>query len=162
MKQMLLMGFGFAFVVSGCITGDENKTQVPLAPTEKTTSVNVDNLTSIQWIDSVKEMGTILEGQKLEVAFRFRNSGNKPLVIESATPSCGCTVPSKPDKPIMPGDESEIKAVFDSQGRTGTNHKTITVVANTIGSTNHSLTFTVQVLGAKDGPKPAAAPTKQF
>lgn len=162
MNRILSMFLGYALLATGCITADENKTQIPLAPGEKSVVSNAENLTSIQWIDSVKEMGTILEGQKLEVAFRFRNTGSKPLVIESATPSCGCTVPSKPEKPIMPGDESEIKAVFDSQGRTGTNHKTITVVANTLGSTNHTLTFNVQVIGAKEGPKPAAAPPKQF
>jgi hypothetical protein len=120
------------------------------------------NFTSIQWIDSIKNMGSIREGQKLEVTFRFKNTGSKPLVIQSATPSCGCTVPEKPEKPVMPGEESMIKAVFDSQGRQGTNHKTINVVANTKGTTNHSLEFNVEVVGEKEGPKATSGSPTQF
>jgi hypothetical protein len=107
-------------------------------------------------------MGTILEGQKLEVVFRFRNTGSNPLVIASATPSCGCTVPSKPEKPILSGQEGEIKAVFDSQGRTGTNHKSISVQANTEGGMAHNLIFDVQVIGKTDGPKAVETAPQKF
>jgi hypothetical protein len=62
----------------------------------------------------------------------------------------------------MPGEESMIKAVFDSQGRQGTNHKTINVVANTKGSTNHSLEFNVEVVGEKEGPKATSGNPTQF
>jgi hypothetical protein len=147
-----------AAIVSGCITAENNdeKSQGPVAPgMEASASVDSQNLTTIRWIDSSKNMGTVLEGQKVEVIFRFANTGSKPLVIASATPSCGCTVPAKPEKPVMPGQEGEIKAVFDSQGRPGSNHKTITVVANTEGNRNHVLAFDVNVKGAKDGPAAA-------
>lgn len=103
------------------------------------------NFTTIQWLDTVKDMGTITEGQKLEVNFRFRNSGDKPLVIERVTPTCGCTVADPPKEPIAPGKEGEIRGVFDSNGRIGPNHKTLTVVANTKPSTEKFLVFNVIV-----------------
>ena len=117
------------------------------------------NYTQIEWIDSVKNMGTINEGQKLEVVFRFRNAGNHPLVIKSADPSCGCTVPEKPEAPIMPGKEGLIKAVFSSDGRSGTNHKTISVKANTLGVQDHVLEFNVEVTPKKENTNAAVGST---
>lgn len=90
----------------------------------------VGKLTSIYWMDSLKTYGNIQEGQKLAVSFRFRNSGNNPLVIESVTPACGCTVADYPREPIAPGKEGEITGEFNSQGRAGFQHKRITVRAN--------------------------------
>jgi hypothetical protein len=103
------------------------------------------NFTSIQWIDSVKDYGKITQGQKLEVLYRFRNTGNKPLIIESVHPSCGCTVADPPKEPIAPGAEGQIKGSFDSNGKSGEQHKTIFVMANTKGTQNHELAFTVDV-----------------
>jgi hypothetical protein len=101
--------------------------------------------TSIQWIDSSRDYGKIKEGQKLEVSFRFKNTGDKPLIIESARASCGCTVAEPPKEPISPGNEGEIKGSFDSNGKSGAQHKTIYVMANTKGTQSHELNFTVEV-----------------
>src|SRR5450432_1047345 len=103
------------------------------------------NYTTIQWIDSIKDYGKITEGQKLEVLYRFKNTGNKPLIIESVHPSCGCTVADPPKEPIAPGAQGEIKGAFDSNGKSGQQHKTIFVMANTKGVQNHELAFTVEV-----------------
>ena len=90
--------------------------------------------TNITWLDSTnRNYGSIPEGKKLEVAYRFLNSGNKPLIIARVQPSCGCTVAEQPEEPIQPGKEGVIKASFNSEGRTGINNKTIFVVANTRG-----------------------------
>ena len=102
-------------------------------------------LTTVQWLDSARDFGKIQEGQRLEVAFRFRNTGNKPLVIEKVQPSCGCTVAEQPKEPIQPGGEGQIKASFNSEGRVGTNHKTLFVYANMKDAPTHSLEFVVQV-----------------
>jgi Protein of unknown function (DUF1573) len=103
------------------------------------------NFTTIQWIDSIKDYGKITEGQKLEVLYRFKNTGNKPLIIESVRPSCGCTVADPPKEPVAPGAEGEIKGSFDSNGKSGQQHKTIFVMANTKGIQNHELAFTVEI-----------------
>lgn len=87
--------------------------------------------TSVQLIDSIYNFGTITEGEKVTYNFRFKNAGDKALVISSTSASCGCTVPEKPEKPILPGETGSIKVVFNSKGKVGHNEKNITVMANT-------------------------------
>ncbi len=102
--------------------------------------------TKITWLDSTeRDFGTIPEGQKLEVAFRFLNAGSKPLIIARVQPSCGCTVAEQPDEPILPGKEGVIKASFNSEGRVGINHKKIYVIANTQGTQSNEVNFSVLV-----------------
>jgi Protein of unknown function (DUF1573) len=102
--------------------------------------------TSLTWLDSTtRDFGTISEGQKLEVAYRFLNSGDKPLIIAKVQPSCGCTVAEQPDEPILPGKEGVIKASFNSEGRIGINHKKIYVIANTRGVQSNEVEFSVLV-----------------
>lgn len=86
--------------------------------------------TTVQIIDSSYNFGKVADGEKVEYSYRFKNTGSKPLVIADAHASCGCTVPQKPEKPILPGEIGFIKIVFDSKGRVGNAYKTITVVSN--------------------------------
>lgn len=86
--------------------------------------------TTVQIIDSAYNFGKVTDGEKVEYSYRFRNTGNKPLVVVQATASCGCTVPQKPEKPVMPGEIGFIKIVFDSKNRVGNANKTITVESN--------------------------------
>lgn len=105
------------------------------------------NFTTVEWLDSMhQELGKIQEGGVLEVSWRFKNTGNKPLIISNASASCGCTVAEKPEAPIAPGGEGIIKAKFDSKDRTGAQRKDVYVVANTNGTTSHQLSFAVDVL----------------
>jgi len=99
--------------------------------TETITPADAPAATTIQWIDSVINKGAVAEGEQLEIAFRFKNTGNSPLVIKDVRPSCGCTVAEKPEAPVAPGKEGVIKTKFDTKGRIGNNHKTIDVEANT-------------------------------
>jgi hypothetical protein len=88
------------------------------------------NTTTVQIIDSAYNFGTITEGEKVEYSYRFKNTGANPLVIFNATASCGCTVPEKPEKPILPGETGFIKVIFNSSGKRGHNEKDINVNSN--------------------------------
>jgi hypothetical protein len=101
--------------------GDDAETQKALALKDSTT---------VQIIDSAYNFGKVTDGEKVEYSYRFKNTGTKPLVVIEAHASCGCTVPQKPEKPILPGETGFIKIVFDSKGRVGEAHKTITVASN--------------------------------
>lgn len=147
-----------------CITEDsKTASSGPVAPGQAPVHEKADpaTLTTMQWMDSVLNQGSILEGTKMEVVFRFKNTGEKPLVIERADASCGCTVAEKPEEPIMPGQEGRIKGIFNSQGRVGANHKTIKIQANTKPSPNHVVEFNVTVVGKTEGPKAAATTDKK-
>ncbi len=78
--------------------------------------------------------GEVIEGQFLEHKFRFTNTGKSDLIIESAKASCGCTATAPADKVIKPGQSSEIVAKFDSKGKKGPQHKTITVTSNDLAN----------------------------
>jgi len=114
----------------------------------QTTNAVIDssNYTSIQWIDSThQELGKVREGQVVEISWHFKNTGAKPLIITNTSASCGCTVAEKPEAPIAPGNEGIIKAKFDSQGREGMQRKDVFVIANTNTTTNHQLSFSLEV-----------------
>lgn len=103
------------------------------------------SFTTIEWIDPVTQnLGKLIKDQTIEITFRFKNAGNKNLVIENVTAQCGCTIPEKPEKPIAPGEEGIIKAKFNGAGQ-GTISKQIYVKANTSPSTDHTLTFTGEI-----------------
>ncbi|RYY48980.1 MAG: DUF1573 domain-containing protein [Chitinophagaceae bacterium] len=86
--------------------------------------------TSVQIIDSVFDFGKVKEGEIVEFSYRFKNAGTQPLIVSNATASCGCTIPEKPEAPVMPGETGFIKVKFNSEGRAGTAHKTVSVASN--------------------------------
>jgi hypothetical protein len=144
--KLIAIAFAAAVLVGACQNQAHEKTASTnpyAAPADVT--ADPQKYTTIQWIDSVRDMGQIKEGQKLEIAFRFKNTGKKPLVIGNVAPSCGCTVADVPKEPIGPGKEGVIKGVFDSNAKPGVNTKTMTVTTNTEGNQHHVLTFTVNV-----------------
>jgi hypothetical protein len=106
------------------------------------------NYTSIQWLDSTfRDLGKVTEGQIVEISWRFKNIGDKPLIIVNTNASCGCTVAEKPEQPIAPGEESVIKAKFDSNGRPeGEQRKEVYVTANTKESPTHNLSFRLELV----------------
>lgn len=61
--------------------------------------------------------------------FKFKNVGKSPLIINSVKGSCGCTVPTKPEAPIMPGETGEIKVKY-ATNRIGPFSKTVTINSN--------------------------------
>lgn len=61
--------------------------------------------------------------------FKFKNVGKSPLIISQVKGSCGCTVPTKPEEPIMPGETGEIKVKY-ATNRIGPFSKTVTITSN--------------------------------
>jgi hypothetical protein len=88
-------------------------------------------LAAIQFEKVEHDFGTIKEGEKVIHTYKFRNTGEAPLIIQNAQPTCGCTVPDWSKEPIPVGGEGFVKAEFDSQGKPGVQNKTVTVTSNT-------------------------------
>ena len=76
------------------------------------------------------DFGTVSEGKKVSYTYKVKNTGQAPLIIQTAQPSCGCTVPDWTHEPIPVGGSGFVKAEFDTSGKQGINNKTITVTAN--------------------------------
>ena len=93
-------------------------------------AVGFTDSTSMVMLDSTYDFGKVTDGEKVTFNYRFRNTGDKPLIIASAVASCGCTVPEKPEEPIKPGETGILKVIFNSEGRVGPAHKEIRVSSN--------------------------------
>lgn len=89
------------------------------------------NFPIISFDKKIYDFGTIKEGKKVKGKFIIYNKGKANLIILDAKATCGCTIPIKPEKPILPGESSEINFVFNSTGRFGKQSKTITLKTNT-------------------------------
>tara|TARA_B110000285_G_scaffold220737_1_gene272832 strand:+ start:360 stop:764 length:405 start_codon:yes stop_codon:yes gene_type:complete len=75
------------------------------------------------------DYGAINKSANGERVFVFTNIGNAPIIIKNIQSSCGCTVPKKPEKPVMPGEKGEIKVSYDTK-RVGGFSKSITIFSN--------------------------------
>lgn len=132
-------------------------TTAPANTTTSATSNSVVNdipsgpLPAFEFAEEVHDFGNITEGVVAEHTFKFKNTGEAPLIISSATASCGCTVPSWPREPIPVGGEGEILVKFDSKGKPGIQNKTVTITANTAQKISR-LNIKSNVTPASSGP----------
>ena len=58
---------------------------------------------SIKFSELAHDFGKIKQGVPVTYDFQFANIADKPVVVESASASCGCTTPKWPQAPIMAG-----------------------------------------------------------
>jgi hypothetical protein len=146
MKYFLILFISAAFI--SCNNRDETAVNSPHINDSVARAALSDtlNYSKIEWIDSIhQDLGKINEGQVIDISWRLRNSGTKPLIIADVNPGCGCTVAEKPKEPIPPGGESVIRGSFDSKNQyAGEHQKGITVTANTPEQAYY-LSFRVEV-----------------
>lgn len=142
-KLFLLALFMAAFTIS-CSTNSENKKEEEnispdvvnnpaTASANETTDPNAVPVFTFE--KENHEFGVIQQGEKVTYAFKFKNTGKAPLVISSASASCGCTVPEYTKSPVKPDEEGYITVTFNSEGKSGMTSKTVTLIANTIPNT---------------------------
>ena len=88
-----------------------------------------EKVATIDFKEDTIDYGTIEKGSDGVRIFEFTNNGNVPLVISKVSSSCGCTIPKKPEEPILPGKTGEIQVKYDTK-RVGPIRKAITVISN--------------------------------
>jgi hypothetical protein len=117
--------FTVMLVLSSCKLTNSNES-------DPITSDIITARTTISFEEDVFNFGNMTQGEKVSYEFKFKNSGDNPLLILSVKPSCGCTVSEDwPDYPIEPGEGGVIPIEFNSEGKKGHQSKSITLVANT-------------------------------
>ena len=99
----------------------------------------------ISFEKTVIDYGTVNKGDNGVREFVFRNSGNAPLIISNVKSTCGCTIPKKPEKPILPGESEKIQVKYDTK-RVGFIRKSITVTSNAAASPTTILKIKGQVV----------------
>lgn len=75
------------------------------------------------------DFGTIKYAGNGECDFTFTNTGSQPMIISRCVGSCGCTVPTWPKEPILPGKTGVIHVKYDTK-RVGNFTKSVTITSN--------------------------------
>ncbi|WP_449619021.1 DUF1573 domain-containing protein [Spongiimicrobium salis] len=88
-----------------------------------------DKAAKIEFKAETVDYGEIAKGSDGVRVFQFTNTGSAPLIITKVSSSCGCTIPKKPEAPILPGKTGEIQVKYDTN-RVGKIRKAITVISN--------------------------------
>ena len=108
--------------------------------------------------EETHDYGEVPEGPLAEYDFEFKNTGKKPIVIQEAHGSCGCTVPSWPHEPILPKEKGVIHVAYTTNGRPGPIMKDVTINSNA-----KQQPMVLHIRGTvkakpKEEPKPTPAP----
>ena len=144
------MGKAILFLLLLCsFTACKSKNGPPLTEQQRQAAIKDSaNFTSLQWVgDTTRDLGTIERGDVEKMRYRFKNTGTKPLIINTVIPGCGCTVPEIPQRPILPGSEEEIVVKFYTKDMAMASHiKFVTVIANTLPRTEHYLSFKAKII----------------
>lgn len=144
MKKILLVA---VLVVFG-ITSSNAQAKVKKAKkgvAEKIVTPKVEGAGMVFESETI-DYGTIAHNADGKREFVFVNNGSSPLIITSATGSCGCTVPTYPKDPIMPGAKAVIGVKYATD-RVGAFQKTVTLKSNAVQGDTKTLTIKGNVLG---------------
>ncbi|GAB3845456.1 hypothetical protein GCM10028822_03920 [Hymenobacter terrigena] len=112
----------------------------------------------MQFATDNHDFGNVPEGTMATYEFKFKNTGNQPVIIANVQASCGCTTPDWTKTPVLPGKMGVIKAMYSSAGRPGVFNKTVTVTSN---ATEASKVLSIKgTVLTKDQIKPTLTPAQ--
>lgn len=87
----------------------------------------------IKFDQKIIDYGAIEYNSDGKRIFKFTNVGEAPLIFNRISSSCGCTVPKRPENPVVPGESGEIEVEYDTK-RVGVFIKAITINSNALNS----------------------------
>jgi len=130
--------FIVALMLSGALAYGQDKKAAPAPAPATAPAVNMTapppaenkNAPEFKFEEEEYNFGTIKQGDVVTHIFKFTNTGKEPLIITSASGSCGCTVPEWPKEPIKKADAGVVKVTFNSAGKMGMQDKTVTIQSN--------------------------------
>lgn len=151
----LLLGLaGFTgFAQNSPVTAPPSVAAPVLAPNQKI----VTDGAVLTFTENKFDFGVIPEGEVVKHTFKFRNTGNQPLVIAEVRVTCGCTTPDWTKTPVAPGQTGFVTTQFNSTGKPGQNQKVVTVVSNSVTGNTH-ITFLANVARKQASPAATFAP----
>lgn len=97
----------------------------------------------IEFKEETINYGTVTKGEDNgKRKFEFTNTGDAPLEIKNVKSTCGCTVPTKPTQPIMPGKSDFIEVQYNMN--VGPISKSITVESNAVNVPSGMVTLRIK------------------
>jgi hypothetical protein len=121
-RVSLFIQIFFLFLVFSCNGSRQSESSGDEASSE--------NTARIEFNEEEFDFGTIQSGERVSHTFAFENTGDVNLIIKNARASCGCTIPKYSKDPIPPEGKGTIEVSFNSLGRRGNQHKTISIFSN--------------------------------
>ena len=115
MKKVIYL-LGIMLLMAGAAKAQDAKTQ---------------NGPEIEFEKVVHDYGDVPYNGDGKCEFRFTNTGNEPLLVLKPKSSCGCTVSTWPQDPILPGKSEVIKVTYRTN-RGGNFDKKVTVTSNAV------------------------------
>ncbi len=105
------------------------------APAAQSTEANKPaapnpNAAKIAFKEETYDFKEVPEGPQVTHEFKFSNTGKEPLILTNVRASCGCTTPSWPKEPVLPGKDAVILVTYNTQGRPGVFNKSVTINSN--------------------------------
>ena len=150
MKKIILILTVAAFFGTYTATAQEvaSKAKTETKKVKKTKAAKLPKVEGAGMVfeNETIDYGTIAHNADGKREFVLTNNGNKPLIISNAAGSCGCTVPTSPKEPIMPGAKAVIGVKYATD-RVGAFTKTVTVTSNAEGQPTKILTIKGVILG---------------
>lgn len=132
--KVILMSFTAMAILASCgnSTQKNENTEGETVVTDAAANDGADAsvLGKIEYVETEFDFGTVTEGDVVDHVFKFKNTGDAPVILSQVSASCGCTTPDYTRDPVLPGQEGEIKVSFNSSGQVGKQQKIVTVSSN--------------------------------
>ena len=152
MKKFILLSFLLAAFSMAVVAQSTEPVKI-----EKVEHVKKEGGPIMTLESNTVDYGTIKQHGEPLRKVKFTNTGDEPLVIKNARGSCGCTVPTWPKEPIMPGAEAEIEIRY-ATNRLGKINKTVKITTNE-GGDPHVIKVVGKILKPEEEESvPASAP----
>lgn len=98
----------------------------------------------LQWEQRVIEKNAERH-EIVAVSFRFKNSSDRQITIQSVTPNCDCLTAQLKKSTFAPGEQGQIDVVFNVADSTGPEFKSITVTTSENPNAPTELLLKVQI-----------------
>ena len=133
-KSILIVAVLSVFAFSSCKDNAAEKVNVDNVAEAADRDANSGKFPVITFDENEFDFGAIDQGTPVEHVFKFKNTGEAPLMIVNAKSSCGCTIPEYTKEPVAPGAEGELLVKFNGSGQNQVS-KTVTLTTNTQAGT---------------------------
>ena len=155
MKKIYLIVVGLTIGYSTALAQSTTPATAPPAANQKV----VTDGPVLTFMETKFDFGNIQEGEVVTHTYKFRNTGNQPLLISDVRVTCGCTSPDWTKTPVAPGQTGFVTAQFNSTGKPGQNQKVVTVISNSVnGNTQISFIADVAPKGSGSSATDLASP----
>ncbi len=156
-KSILVVAVLSVFAFSSCKDNAAEKVNEENVATAADRDAKAGKFPVISFEEKQYDFGTIDQGTHVEHLFKFKNTGEAPLMIVNAKSSCGCTVPEWTKEAIAPGEDGQLLVKFNGSGQNQVS-KTVTLTTNTKAG-QETLTIKAFVTPKNKSAAPVKAPT---